>query len=61
LHQEKREKDLENMSLGETVLRFFEFYGVKNDWGKKKIIMHDGGHIADKNQSDGQGFSLLSP
>ena len=38
---EKREQELENMSLGEIILRFFEFFGVKNDWKKKRIVMQD--------------------
>jgi hypothetical protein len=27
------------MSLGEILLKFFAFYGINNDWTKKKIIM----------------------
>ena len=32
-------KDLENIGLGEYLIRFFEFYAIKNDWNRKKIIM----------------------
>lgn len=60
LAAEKRLNELENVTLGEYLLKFFEFYAIKNDWSKKRVIMNDGGDIIDKNCSD-SGFSLISP
>ena len=45
---ENKLDDLENVTLGEYLLKFFEFYAIKNDWNKKKIIISDGGSVVDK-------------
>lgn len=51
--------ELEHITLGEYLLKFFEFYAVKNDWAKKRVIMHEGGAIIDKSYDT--NFSLISP
>ncbi|KRX10728.1 hypothetical protein PPERSA_00498 [Pseudocohnilembus persalinus] len=56
---EKRIDEIKDISLGEYILKFFEFYGMKNDWSTKRIIMAEGGAVIDKQYDN--SFSLISP
>lgn len=51
---------LKNITLGEYLLKFLEFFGLKFDINKKRIIMIGGGSIVNKPNQDDR-FSLISP
>ncbi|CAK56404.1 unnamed protein product (macronuclear) [Paramecium tetraurelia] len=56
----KKQEQLKNITLGEYILRFLEFYGSKFDYQKKRILMVNGGSIVNKPTPDDK-FSLISP
>ncbi|CAD8138351.1 unnamed protein product [Paramecium octaurelia] len=56
----KKQEQLKNITLGEYILRFLEFYGSKFDYQKKRILMVNGGSIINKPTPDDK-FSLISP
>ncbi|CAK85020.1 unnamed protein product (macronuclear) [Paramecium tetraurelia] len=56
----KKQEQLKNITLGEYILRFLEFYGQKFDYQRKRILMINGGSITNKPTPDDK-FSLISP
>ena len=58
--KENRLDKLQYVTLGEYLLKFFEYYSIRNDWSKYKIIMKEGGKIEEKKYQDAN-FSLISP
>ena len=46
--KEKRLDKLQYVTLAEYLLKFLEFYSIKNDWSKYKILMKEGGKIVNK-------------
>ncbi|KAL4464118.1 hypothetical protein ABPG74_006055 [Tetrahymena malaccensis] len=57
--KENRVQEIQNITLGEYLLKMFKFYGFF-DVDNKRIIMHEGGAIVEKDIRD-KRFSLLSP
>lgn len=53
-------QSLKEVSLGEYVLEFMNFYGSQFDCDRNQILLSDGGRIIDK-ASPTRDFSLISP
>ncbi|CAD8210064.1 unnamed protein product [Paramecium octaurelia] len=58
--QHNKEDQIKNVTLGEYMIKFLEFYGIKFDVSRKKIVMSQGGRIENKSTQD-ERFSLFSP
>ncbi|CAD8121914.1 unnamed protein product [Paramecium sonneborni] len=58
--QHNKQDQIKNITLGEYIIKFLEFYGIKFDVSRKKIVMGQGGSIQNKSTQDDR-FSLISP
>eukprot|EP01016_Furgasonia_blochmanni_P029777 TRINITY_DN3118_c0_g1_i17.p1 TRINITY_DN3118_c0_g1~~TRINITY_DN3118_c0_g1_i17.p1 ORF type:complete len:243 (-),score=57.96 TRINITY_DN3118_c0_g1_i17:104-832(-) len=53
--------DLAKLTLGEYLLRFLEFYGIKFDCNTQQVVMTNHGSIIPKEGPRDGAFSLISP
>lgn len=57
----RNSEELKSVLLSEYLLKFLEFYGIKFECSKKRILMGDNGRIVDKQYNGDTAFSLISP